>query len=295
MKFRMSAPSKTFLTGDYAVMMGGAALLLSTLPRFEFLAEKTDAGEPRISGIPEGSPAHTWLKQREPLLNGWALEFLDPHEKRGGFGASGAQFLFVHAFTTSLQFANRAPKIELRDLFHDYQVCARGSGSGADILSQFAGGVARVSTSEIRAEKLSWPYPDLGFAVVRTGVKTATHLHLATLEKTMLSDLRGPAEDCARSFGVDDERIFAAKVNDYGKRLVNLGLQAPRTLELLSSFQAQSWCLAAKGCGALGADTIVLLFEKGEAETAAEHARTLGLPIVTEELSGGLEVAYETN
>jgi mevalonate kinase len=130
MKFRMSAPSKTFLTGEYAVMVGGPALLLNTGPRFKFSADHTGTSEAVITGIPAGSPADTWLKQRAPLLEGWKLSFEDPHGGRGGFGASGAQFLFVHAFTTSLQFSKRIPKFELKSIFNDYQVCARGSGSG---------------------------------------------------------------------------------------------------------------------------------------------------------------------
>jgi hypothetical protein len=167
---------------------------------------------------------------------------------------------------------------------------------GADILAQFAGEVSRVNTSAVTTECLSWPYPDLGFAVVRTGTKTATHIHLATLD-------RGAALRTFGSRGVrlllhsarGDGKIFAARVNEYGEILKRMRLQAPRTLELLSAIKSQPWCLGAKGCGALGADTILLLFEKGDSAMAAEFVQTLGLSWVTDQLSGGMEVKYEAD
>ena len=45
------------------------------------------------------------MELRSPLIREWNLEFLDPHGGRGGFGASSAQFLFIHAMTTFLQFS----------------------------------------------------------------------------------------------------------------------------------------------------------------------------------------------
>jgi mevalonate kinase len=292
----MSAPSKTFLTGEYAVLAGGPALVLNTAPRFRFRAKKENSlAEPEIAGIPEGSPAHVWLQQRRPLLEGWKIEFQDPHDKRGGFGASGAQFLFVHVFTTLLQNSRKSPQLDPADIFNDYRVCSKGSGSGADILAQLMGGASRVDVKEARAEGGGWPYPELGFGIARTGSKLPTHLHLQTLKRETLKELIAPAEDCARSFGVDSWREFAAKVKNYEEALRGLGLQAQRTIELLTAYKSRPWCLAAKGCGAWGADTILVLFPKEYAEEVARFSENQGLPFVAGELSGGLEVIHETD
>jgi len=288
---RLSAPSKTFLTGEYAVLVGAPALVLCTPPRFEFIATKSSSSASIVEGIPEGSPAALWLHQRRPLFEGWKLEFKDPHDRRGGFGASGAQFLMAHAFTTLLQQGGLAPE----DIFNDYQVCSKGSGSGADILAQLKGGVSLVDVKEARAERYDWPYPELGFAIVRTGSKVPTHLHLQKLDRESLKNLIAPAEDCARSFGVDSWREFAAKVQNYEAALRGMELQVQRTTDLLQPFRQQGWCLAAKGCGAWGADTMLLMFEKGNQEEAAEFAEMQGLPFVAVDLSGGLEVIHEAD
>lgn len=294
MKWTMTAPSKTFLTGEYAVLVGGPALVLTTGPRFKMTFEKTSgAAGFELRGIPEGSPATVWLRQREPLLDGWRLEFEDPHEKRGGFGASGAQFLFCHAFTTFLQSAGASPQLNPDDIFNDYQVCSGGNGSGADILAQLKGGACAVDMKNVRAESMPWPYPELGFGIMRTGTKLPTHLHLLNLSREPLQNLIAPAEQALNGFGKVSFPEFAGYVKDYEKALRGLELQTGRTTELLKAFKAQPWCLAAKGCGAWGADTILLLFKKSDQREAVGFAEAQRLPFVTTELSTGLEILQE--
>src|SRR5665213_3933088 len=125
MNIHFSAPSKTFLTGEYAVLCGGPALVLNTSPRFELKAVRGEFG---VAGIPDGSPASQWIKQRAPLLADWKIEFSDPHQGQGGFGASSAQFLFVHALTTLLQISvSRAVEgLDLPALLADFKVLSGG-------------------------------------------------------------------------------------------------------------------------------------------------------------------------
>ncbi len=294
MKWTMTAPSKTFLTGEYAVLVGGPALVLNTTPRFEMIFEKVSGlGEPELRGIPPGSPAEVWLRQRRPLLEGWRLDFQDPHERRGGFGASGAQFLFCHAFTTLLQNANQSPQLNPDDIFNDYQVCSGGSGSGADLLAQLKGGVCAVDMRNIRAEALSWRHPGLAFAIVRTGIKIPTHLHLLNLSREPLQALIPVAESAINKFSEGSAAELVGAVGDYENALRGLDLQTARTTELLKTFKAQPWCLGAKGCGAWGADTILLLFEKANLAEAAGFAEAQGMPFVTTELSAGLEINHQ--
>lgn len=317
MSLVLSVPSKTYLTGEYAVLAGGSAIVLNTGPRFELHATRIggpklvlagvegasqsseiEIGEGVVAGIPEGSPAIGWLKQRAPLLRGWHLEFVDPHKGRGGFGASGAQFVLTHAFTSLLQMnlesamigvaqassnqveiVHSAAKIETnaleaviakidtaimlldpKDVWNDYQIFSK-HGSGADLLAQMEGHVSLVSMAKCEATSQGWPYKDMGFAVVRTGDKIPTHEHLASLKEENLQALKEPAMDAVTAFGLATSGDFAKRVKSYGLALRELGYQAPKTLELLKPIEAQEWCLAAKGCGAYGADTLVVLFE----------------------------------
>jgi mevalonate kinase len=335
MSLVLSVPSKTYLTGEYAVLVGGSALVLNTGPRFELRALRKAAvsgsrpqalgsqarsvviGEGVVAGIPEGAPAIGWLKQREPLLRGWQLDFIDPHAGRGGFGASGAQFVLVHAFTTLLQMGlesamigvaqatsntveivHSATKIETnaldaviakidtaimlldpKDVWNDYQVFSK-QGSGADLLAQMEGHVSIVSMEKCEASSQGWPYKDIGFMIARTGQKIPTHEHLAGLKNDHLQALREPASEAVASFGRDSGAEFARKVKSYSYALREMGFQSPHTLELIAPIEKQDWCLAAKGCGAFGADTLLVLFAEHAREDVLEFLRARKLELV---------------
>jgi mevalonate kinase len=343
MSLVLSVPGKTYLTGEYAVLVGGSALVLNTGPRFELRALRESSvaiGEGVVTGIPEGSPALGWLKQREPLLRGWRLEFVDPHEGRGGFGASGAQFVLVHAFTTLLQMnlesamigvaqatsntveiVHSAAKIETnaldtvvakidtaimllesKDVWNDYRVFSK-QGSGADLLAQMEGHVSLVNMEKCEATSQGWPYKDIGFVIARTGRKIPTHEHLAGLKNDRLQALREPASEAVASFGRDSGVEFARKVKSYAYVLRELGFQSPHTLELLAPIEKQDWCLAAKGCGAFGADTLAIVFAEPAREDALRFLRARELELVATDKGGrsagslstletGLKVTY---
>lgn len=291
MIIRFSAPSKTFLSGEYAVLSGGPALILNTSPRFSFTATK---GEHGVSGIPTGSPAAEWIRQRSPLLADWKLEFSDPHMGKGGFGASSAQFLFVHALTSLLQISvSRAVEgLDLEALRQDFIVLSGGQASGADLLAQTVGQVAMVS--ENGAQSKPWPYPELSFAVLRTGNKIQTHQHLLELDREPLSELKGLAYAVAESFAAEPCEKFLEALGAFSMTLRKLHLQVPSTLTILQRLEGQAWCKLAKGCGALGADTVLVFFGKNDRAAAMNLSSELGLEVVAgnDDLSGGLQMDW---
>jgi mevalonate kinase len=289
MNISFSAPSKTFLAGEYAVLAGGPALILNTLPRFTFTAVR---GETAQEGIPEGSPAAKWIEQRRPLLDGWRIEFHDPHAGKGGFGASSAQFLFVHALTTLLQISvSRAVEgLDLKSLLNDFKVLSGGQASGADLVAQATGGLALVHGAEARAE--AWPFPDLEFAILRTGNKVATHQHLNDLDRAPLEQLLQPANLVNERFAAASVDKFLESVRAYALMLRELHLQAPSTLALLKKIEAHGWCKAAKGCGALGADTLLVFFAREDQDSASRVFDDLKLERVPSVLSEGLQMKW---
>ena len=94
-KIELSVPSKTFLLGEYVVIHGGPALVLTTEPRFTLYAllQKTQ----RQIDIHSKSPAGKWIEQHADFYQQYHLQFNDPHQSKGGFGASGAQFILLEA------------------------------------------------------------------------------------------------------------------------------------------------------------------------------------------------------
>ncbi len=298
MTLRLSAPSKTFLTGEYAVLLGAPALILGTQPRFELIARRSRlASDAEVSGISEGSPAALWLKQREPLLEGWSLQFKDPHAGRGGFGASGAQFLLAHAFTTFLQRSFEDLSEDAEALWNDYRVLSGGEGSGADVLAQLGGRVARVEFNPPSSEPEEWPYPEIGFVILRTGKKVATHDHVRTFDRERAMPLVSAATMAFDAFDTEPAEKFLSYVARYAKTLRELEVQAPETLRLISKFEEEDWCLVAKGCGAYGADTFIVFYPRDSRRDVTEFARAQGVEVAAFEsdLSSGLEVHREAN
>lgn len=290
----LSAPSKTFLAGEYAVLRGSPALVLNTSPRFELYVR---SGSGQVTGIPAGSPAALWLEQRQPLLERFDLHFHDPHQGKGGFGASGAQFLLVHSFTTFLQtgFSGMVEGVRLSELWNDQNVLAKGKGSGADVLAQSVGAVARVNVKAQEALALAWPYAEIGFAIVRTQNKVATHEHLANIKEAQLDQLVAPAAACVEAFGHRSAQDFISALKDFSMALRQAGLQAATALEMCAKIENQSWCLAAKGCGALGADTVLFLYKKENQASVDAFVQKMGWSSSAsdESLTGGIRVEWK--
>ena len=293
MNLTLSAPGKTFLAGEYAVLAGGPALVLNTGPRFELRVRR---GDTTVIGIPAGAPAERWLAARAPLLRDFHVEFFDPYDGAGGLGASGAQFVLCHALTTFLQqsFARALEDSDLEDLWSDYQTLTAASGSGADLLAQSVGGVAEVDVGLISARARAWPYPELGWTLVRTHQKVATHQHLGELKRDALSLMVPPAQECVAAFGTAPPEVFIGKLNEFTDTLIRSGLRAAPTATLVEQVSAQAWCVFAKGCGALGADVILIIHPAGDRDAVKTYLRKQHLNVLAtdRDLSHGLEVRW---
>jgi mevalonate kinase len=98
-------PSKTFLAGEYLALCGGPSLVLNTPPVFELYCQVTD--DTRLEGIHPESPAGRFWADHQSSFANLTLQFMDPHQGRGGFGASTAQFAMLYQLhclaVTSLQ------------------------------------------------------------------------------------------------------------------------------------------------------------------------------------------------
>jgi mevalonate kinase len=258
MRVQIQAPSKTFLTGEYAILKGGVALIATTSPYFKLTADKVSGNS--ISPFHAESPAGMWWRQSEVLLRDWRLEFHDPFEGRGGFGASGAQFALLHSFTTWLQCGrpNDFHGGEIKDLWNDFRVCDQSHSSGADVTAQAIGAIAEVKVDAFAASSHLWPFPDADFFIFSTGVKTATHLHIQTKLPDM-SELIKLSFKASENFHKPNLEGFAAIVADIQNNLCKLGLQTETAMEFVETLNGFPGVLAAKGCGAMGDNVVVLV------------------------------------
>src|SRR5690606_19354251 len=136
MKLKFSCPSKTFLTGEYAVLCGAPGLVLTHEPRFELIVSTNGTGV--VQGIHPQSPAGYWVRTSRVFFESMDVIFTDPFSGAGGFGASGAQFLLVHALTTWLQSSTSKlmQGLDVSAVWSDFRVITKDRQSGADIVAQ---------------------------------------------------------------------------------------------------------------------------------------------------------------
>lgn len=149
--------------------------------------------------------------------------------------------------------------------------------SGSDLISQFVGGVAiwdpgsmalseHPFSSSDRPEmrRYGWPFAGTSITFLRTGKKLATHEHLKSgkgLSSSGLSDMRVWVEDAIQSFAYEDGERLVAAVRGVRRALESDGLVAEYTKDALSDLDSIRGVRAAKGCGAMGADVIMILHD----------------------------------
>ena len=267
-------PAKTFLVGEYVATRGGPALLLTTTPAFELSLTP----QPGVSGVhPDAPAAHFW--QRAPRGSG--LLWHDPYQGLGGLGASSAQYLGAYAAAGYLEQQPLCARALLAQYLADNGNHDGVAPSGYDVLAQTLHGMVYLHKQQAECSTFTWPWADLAFILVHTGKKLATHHHLAQLR--LPTDLHPLAElvDMARQAVLQaDSTGILAVVNRYHNALMALNLVAPHSVELMSAWRDWSDILAMKGCGALGADVLLLLLRPARVAAVCTSLRAQGLVVL---------------
>ena len=254
-----SVGSKTFLVGEYSVLFGGGAIVLITPPSFEL---RVTCGESSVIGIEKESPAFRFYESHD--FRNLAIKFVDPHNGSGGFGASSAQFVMLyqlHLQRTKQQFGVDLFLEEYKALFRDVGVVP----SGADCVAQYFNHHIFFDSKTNKIEKLDWKFPNLDFVVLKTKHKVATHLHLEELTAMDIAKLQNPVLNVRKSFLYNDEELLIKNTQDFFNLLKEYNLVIDQNIETVAKLLQIDGVKAAKGCGALGADTIVVIFEKQNA------------------------------
>ncbi len=300
----LTAPSKTFLVGEYIALSGGPTLILNTQPRFELTASISENDLPsKQQGIRIHSPAGKFIKLFQQQFLGNKLSFKDPHKGTGGFGASSAQFAMVLALEHLIK-NQRTIKIAIPSVLQFYAECSwSGNGpspSGADVIAQMVGKIAFYHNQQQQLEQLSWPFENIDFCLIRTGQKIATHQHLATLSTNAInnSELIDVSLQTFHAIKTNKPHDFIKAVQQYGVLLDNLGLVAAHTQQMLQQINKFAPMLTTKGCGALGADVILIIFESSQRDALLEWLQQQSFNIAVfgrEQLCDGILCSDLTN
>ncbi|MDR1236328.1 MAG: hypothetical protein LBJ96_04960 [Holosporaceae bacterium] len=251
--------SKTFLVGEYSVLFGGGAVVLVTAPYFRL---KIRSGKTNLVGVEEQSPAYRFYKTHD--FNGLSIDFCDPHNKSGGFGASSAQFSLLYQLYLRLT----RKEFDAKSFLAEYkQLSSKTKGvapSGADCVAQYFNYSIYFNGADGSAEKINRNFPNLDFAIFSTGYKVATHLHLQELKAFNIEKFQKAVLGVRKSFADGNEEALVENVRNFSDLLAENNFVCDNSLGIVEKLLKTEGVRAAKGCGALGADTVLVIFEKSK-------------------------------
>jgi hypothetical protein len=269
---RRSLPGKCFLFGEYSVLDGGPAILVTLPPEFEISARPGKGLNP----FNPHSPAGILWNSDPSFFSQWEIEFLDPYLGAGGFGRSTAEFGLLFSLYENPNEAPLNPFEAAWYAFTKYrQVTFREKNppSGADLLAQVArrppGMILYADLDSKIMKDLAGIPSDLDIFLVRSGEKVATHTHLDSLAdeaKKIRPELLAIIHEAemlltGHKEGRYDNRSRGVSLGDlftrYGSLLEGAGLVTEKAKENISALRKITGVLGAKGCGAMGADIYV--------------------------------------
>jgi len=263
-------PGKTFLVGEYGVLVGGKALGLATEPMFTLSDEPTEYHPKSAVGL---FCNHQGFKFNSKVRN--------PYEV-GGFGQSTAEFIFA--------WLGKNKKINsLVEIFNDYlnlftdQKLENSKPSGADLVIQVLGNVVFFANPVEESKSMSWPFRNLSFFIISTGFKIKTHEHLETLDRKKLFELPSLSQNVLESFLARDESLFLEHLKNWSKKLNELSLQHTDVSKIKTELELFSKIKFVKPCGALGADVCLIFCDKNDKNEVKKHLISKNIQIQSDE------------
>ncbi len=293
MSFLLSVPSKTFLLGEYLATQGGTAIIANTEPRFS-LKVKMASGPTPTKNVSDSSPAGQFLKKHANEFSGFDLDFFDPHHGAGGFGASTAQYALLCALHYCVKAGLRPQEFKSHHGFSCLQeyigFAWSGEGlkpSGADLISQLCGQLAIINTEKKVAQNVAWTFSKIDFALIRTSQKLATHEHLKELKTVPAADLQLVVDKAVSALAQKQDDVFVKSVQLYHEQLLKMNCVAQHTLQLIENLP--SFVLASKGCGAMGADVVLVIYQATDKDHLLQELQRRNLNVIatSKELSPG--------
>lgn len=281
MTLQISAPSKTFLLGEYLALNHGPCLLLNTAPRFKLTVTETTGRDFKKMDEQQATPAAKFLQNNWDFFRNFQLEFYDPYHGLGGFGASSAEFCLLYKLKQYYEKTNLNWTLFLQE-YQAYAWNKQGlCPSGADLIAQMQGGITYFQKENNTVEKIVWPFPDLIFCLIHTHKKLSTYQHLRDLTAVPTAALAPIVAQAYQALTVHNKKDFIAAIHDYRHGLQANKLVTASTLKMLNTIETLPGVMACKGCGALGADVILALIDKNKLEKFIINATALELDIMT--------------
>lgn len=281
-------------------MFNGKGILLLTPFEFRLCLSSSDTFH--ISGIKENSPTYNFFKKHFEIFKNFSIDFYDPYKSQeflqkisknfsyeGGFGSSSAAFALIYKAyleITKCEFC-------LDKYYEDFLESSKAKDtiykpSGADICSQYANNHIIFDGRRKTFENIKLNLKNFGIAIFKTGVKVNTHEHiirLNSIDPSKLNFFANKAIEAILELKNQENQNFLIKnladsINNFYNEAQKLGIVIESTKKWIDVLMTIDGVLAAKGCGALFADSIVLLFEINKRDIVFEKTKNLDLYLI---------------
>ena len=290
----ISCPAKTFLIGEYAVLDGGPAIILNTKPRFICQIKKNH--KTSLIDIPKQSPAGQWIKKNPHDFHCVQIEWThESHLLKNGLGFSSAQFNIVYAYSFILR-EGHINHLKPKEIWRSYRSLNFDGfkPSGADIITQWVGGLGIFEQDPLHVETLTSYFPDLECLILKTGESFDTHEYLKNFKMTDLSDLKKISQSAVSSIKEKKQDQFISNINEYRISLKKKDYIIKKSKSILKEIEKIKAIKAFKTCGAMGAETLIVFYDKKKDSEVKEALSFLEIVADSDDLTYGLSFNKRT-
>ena len=247
-------PSKTFIFGEYAALERGDALLVTTEPNFQV------AFKPAQPGMRIDSSVKQLLSSYQ--LGDWMPVCQDPYDGLGGFGASSALFLSAYHLC---QLQQKSPQLDDQSVWRVFQqfhpaISGYYPPSGYDILAQHQGGLVSITHGQVSLQH--WPFDDFCLGLIHTRRRSVTADQLTPLDAKQMSHIKAISRQCLQDFHQQSKALFIESMKRFWQAMITIGRADDQSIDWCYSLETIAGVLAAKGCGALGYDVLLVCYER---------------------------------
>jgi mevalonate kinase len=272
---RIDVPAKTFFLGEYSVLRGKNALVLTHGPVFIFKFLKKQNG--KLNFHPN-SLAGKISKKHQDSIGNYIVEVSDPYNGIGGLGLSSAEFIAAWMFVDHI-VNDDAPIILsfLMEEFFELTNLETIKPSGVDIVAQCQSKCFnKINSKNIRFESVNWPFKDYGIVLFHTLSHCSTHDHLSKIQK-IPDELLFASDSGIKSLENNNLDALVYYINKFVDIQNQAGLLAQKTKDYIKLLNKENGVIVAKGCGAMGADVIAVIVDKKNIDDINKFGQSIGL------------------
>lgn len=286
-------PSKTFLVGEYLALEQHCGMVINTQPCFELTIS---AEQPFL--FSKNSPADIFFQEHEALFRHSTFTFVDPYHESGGFGASSAQFVALAMLKKFLEnHSNTLSEQDIQDIHQSYlSVIEKNNSraSGIDVVGQCLGQIAIVDCKHHIYQSHPWPFEQLSLLLFKTPFKIRTHEHVSNVKHIPINALNNIFDETKNTFLAGDQDKFLLAVQHYAHVLQQHDLILKEISNFCFLLSRKFPNAVSKGCGALGADVVLVLIDKQQKNDIKKWIEQYEMTFIADEDSLSKGVSLKT-